>query len=335
MTRPRASLVSPTETPYYHCMGRCVRRAFLCGYDERSGRNFDHRKALIVERLKLLTEVFAIDLCAYAIMSNHYHLVLRLDPARAALWSPREVASRWTRLFGGPDFLSSFLDHKPLAPHEEDLLATLCVKWRQRLADLSWFMRCLNEFIARQANAEDQCTGHFWEGRFKSQALLDETALFTAMAYVDLNPVRAGLADSIQDSDFTSAQQRLQELARDNLITRDDQLPQLLPFSQVLREEGGDGIPFNLQDYLELVDTTGRAIHPGKKGVIPVFAPRLLDVLGIEPHEWLATVSQLHRRFRLFIGSPHHLRRCAETRSWRWVKGLSAARRLYTKANAI
>ena len=102
MTRPRASLVSVADTPYYRCSGRCVRRAFLCGDDPLTGRTFDHRKTWIVERLKLLAEVFAIDLCAYAVMSNHYPLVVRLDPDRIQNWTDLEVAERWTRLFSGP-----------------------------------------------------------------------------------------------------------------------------------------------------------------------------------------------------------------------------------------
>ena len=83
---------------------------------------------------------------------------------------------------------------------------------RTRLADLSWFMKCLAEPVARAANAEDGCKGRFWEGRFKVQLLCDERALLAAMAYVDLNPIRAGMADALADADHTSIQRRLADI---------------------------------------------------------------------------------------------------------------------------
>jgi REP element-mobilizing transposase RayT len=332
MTRPRSSLVSASDTPYYHCIGRCVRRAFLCGNDPVTGRCFDHRKELIRERLAVLTEAFAIDLCAYALMSNHYHLVLRLAPERAAAWSERDVVAHWRRIFTGPPCAERFLNGDVLTAAEQTLLADEIKRWRSRLSDLSWFMRCLNEYIARVANAEDNCTGRFWEGRFKSQALLDETALLTVMAYVDLNPVRAGLADAIETSEFTSGQQRLEEVVRGEPSCARTK-PALLPFAQALRNEFAEEMPFNLQDYLDLLDTTGRAVHPTKRGVIPATTPKLLTTLGVAPDEWLMSVSALHAHFRSFIGSPHRLSVLAESRGWRWIRGRSAAERLYRRAN--
>jgi REP element-mobilizing transposase RayT len=149
MTRPRATLVSASDTPYYHCIGRCVRRSFLCGKDPVSGKSFDHRKQLILDRLALLAEIFAIDLCAYALMSNHYHLVLRLAPERAQAWTDRDVVERWRRLYAGPPCIERFLDHAALDSAEEALHADCIRRWRHRLTDLSWFMRCLNEYVAR------------------------------------------------------------------------------------------------------------------------------------------------------------------------------------------
>lgn len=333
MTRPRSSLVSVSDTPYYHCIGRCVRRAFLCGHDPISGRSFDHRKQRILERLALLTDVFVIDLCAYALMSNHYHLVLRLAPERATQWTEREVVERWRRIYTGPPCATNYLKGTALTDSESALLADCIARWRSRLVDLGWFMRCLNEFIARLANKEDGCTGRFWEGRFKSQALLDEQALLTVMAYVDLNPVRAGIADSIQSSDFTSGQQRLQDVIDAPAPNAGHIKPALRPFAQVMRQDEDDGLPFNLQDYLDLLDTSGRAIHPSKRGSIPGSTPRLLASLGLAPDEWLKSVAELHARFRLFLGAPSRLTILAERRGWRWIRGQTAARRLYARVN--
>jgi REP element-mobilizing transposase RayT len=333
MTRPRSCLVSVEDTLYYHCIGRCVRRAFLCGQDTLSGRNFDHRKALVAERLARLTEVFAIELCAYALMSNHYHLVVRLIPERAARWDDAEVVTRWRKLFTGPACIDRYLAGETLLDHERELIATNVPRWRARLADLSWFMRCLNEHIARLANAEDGCTGRFWEGRFKSQALLDETALLSAMAYVDLNPVRAGLATTIADSAHTSGQQRLAEVVAGPLEIVPKAKPRLAPFAGALRYETVESLPFNLQDYLDLLDSTGRVMHPDKRGAILETSPRLLSILGVAPADWLTSVAELHVRFGLFIGAPHRLSALAARRGWRWIRGQAAARRLYRCLN--
>ena len=333
MTRPRSTLVSVADTPYYHCIGRCVRQAFLCGLDPATGTNFDHRKEFVRKRLALLTETFAIDVCAYALMSNHYHLVLRLAPERAKDWSDLDVILRWRHLYKGPPCITKHLAGSPLDAAEQAQFDDVVALWRQRLTELSWFMRCLNEAIARVANAEDGCTGRFWEGRFKSQALLDEQALLTVMAYVDLNPVRAGLAKTIDQSEFTSGQQRLRAVTTMERVAGEADQPRLVPFVDAMRAKCGSGLPFNLQDYLDLLDTSGRVIHPSKPGAIPESTPRLLSTLGLEPNEWLQTVVNLSARFRLFIGAPHRLRSVAACKGWCWVRGHSAARRLYRRAH--
>lgn len=332
MTRPRATLVSVADTPYYHCINRCVRGAFLCGDDAVSGRSFEHRRNWLRERLQLLTETFAIDLCAYALMGNHYHLVLRLQPQRAATWSSHEVASRWQRLFRGPPFLDRYLHHQALTSDEQAQLDALIPRWTERLLSLSWFERCLNEYLARRANAEDGCKGRFWEGRFKSEALLDDPALLAAMVYVDLNPVRAGIAATLLASDFTSVQQRLSEVAHEPTVTAAPR-PALLAFAGGTSGIDPGHLPFNLQDYLELVDETGRVARLNKPGLIPSTEPRLLSLLGIAPGEWFATVTQMRRRQQSFIGAPRRLRQLARERGWHWVRGLSAGRRFYTRAN--
>ena len=163
-----------------------------------SGRNFDHRKQWLVVRIKELAANFAIDVCAYAVMSNHYHLVLHVNQDQLGQWSDEEVIKRWTAIFPNNAKLVETLHLNRKSKAAQKQLRARLDEWRSRLGDISWFMRCLNESLARRANREDDCTGRFWEGRFKSQALLDEKALVTCMAYVDLNPIRAGISDSLK-----------------------------------------------------------------------------------------------------------------------------------------
>jgi REP element-mobilizing transposase RayT len=256
------------DTPYYHCISRCVRRAFLCGEDSLTGFNFEHRRQWIIDRIKLLCTVFAVDLCAYAIMSNHYHIVVRIDADQVKNWSDEEVARRWLQIFSGPLLMHQYLDNADLTAMESEWVAELITIWRERLCDLSWFMRCLNEPIARMANREDHCTGRFWEGRFKSQALLDARAVLACMAYVDLNPIRAAMAKTPEKSNYTSIQERILHPNDTNLR----------PFA----EQDDEGIPFNLKDYLELVDWGGREVKRHKRGCIPAHAPPILARLQMD-----------------------------------------------------
>ena len=265
MPQPRYRQVSLDDTPYYHCISRCVRRAFLCGKDAHTGFDFEHRRQWIVDRIKLLCSVFAVDLCAYAVMSNHYHIVIRIDADAVKQWTDQEVASRWMQIFSGPLLMHQYLANADLTKPEREHVAELFATWRNRLCDLSWFMRCLNEPIARMANAEDHCTGRFWEGRFKSQALLDARAVLASMAYVDLNPIRAAMAKTPEQSDYTSIQERI-----------------LQPENSCLRafaEQDDVGIPFDFNDYLELVDWGGREIKHNKRGYIPAHTPPILTRL--------------------------------------------------------
>ncbi|MEP3826810.1 MAG: hypothetical protein ABJM47_01875, partial [Lentilitoribacter sp.] len=191
MPQSRQSQISLIDTPYYHCVSRCVRRTFLCGMDKFTGQSYEHRRRWVEERLLFLASVFAIDICAYAVMSNHTHVVLCVDKSLAESWSMKEIIVRWHQLHQGTLLSQKFHRGDKLSPGEWFSLEETVEIYRQRLYDISWLMRNLNEHIAREANKEDGCTGRFWEGRFKSQALLDESAVLACMAYVDLNPIRA------------------------------------------------------------------------------------------------------------------------------------------------
>jgi hypothetical protein len=205
-------------------------------------------------------------------------------------------------------------------------------RWRERLFDISWFMRCLNEHIARLANLEDGCKGRFWEGRFCSQALLDEAGLLTAMAYVDLNPIRAGIAATPEESDFTSIYERIRDLKTvdDSAEHQDDtrsRVP-LLEFASAQTSKR-ELIPFGLREYLELVDWTGRRIVEGKVGAIDQSIPPILRRLNIDVAAWERMMQPSGNVFGRAVGRVRRLRWHAQRLGQRWVRGLAWSRRLY------
>ncbi|CCQ12618.1 Transposase and inactivated derivatives [Pseudoalteromonas luteoviolacea B = ATCC 29581] len=156
MTRARKSLIDLASTPYYHLIARCVRRAFLCGEDKYTGKNFDHRREWLVERMKLLSSIFAIEIAAYAIMSNHYHLVVKVNKQQALDWSDDEVIERWYKLYNGNQLVERYLSGEVLDEASKVFLDKTIAQWRSRLYDISWYMKNLNEFIAREAKIKGQ-----------------------------------------------------------------------------------------------------------------------------------------------------------------------------------
>ena len=317
MTTARALIVNPGCPGTFHCVSRCVRRAFLCGEDALSGRSFEHRKQWIEDRLLELADIFAVGLYAYAVMSNHLHVVLRIEPEISARWSDEDVAQRWCRLY--PARIHGDIDPDATARKQATLLVDpqrLGVL-RERLADLSWLMRAVSEPIARQANREDGCTGRFWEGRFKCQALLDEGAILSCMAYVDLNPIRAGLCKAPESSSHTAIKRRIEHLDQRSIDEA------LTPIAGV----GGTQIlPLATRDYLALVDWTGRMVREDKRGAIPSELPDILRRLGLDEAAWQHQTMGTERLYYRAIGRIDSLMAKAEAMGQRWLKGLRQTR---------
>ena len=244
-------------------------------------------------------------------------------------WTQQEVVAQWTRLFASPPIVERWQNGQSVDAEREAAEVEIEL-WRERLHDISWFMRCLDEHLARKANAEDNCTGRFWEGRFKSQALLDDAGLLTAMAYVDLNPIRAGIAATPEESEFTSIYERIRELKAPSAAEEGTgvKVP-LLPFrSQSTTDQAS--IPFRLEDYLELVDWTGRAIRGDKRGAIDAQLPPIAQRLKIDPEAWTRAMRPSGNVFGRAIGPLSHLRLHAKTLGQSWVRGLHAAKCLYS-----
>lgn len=314
MPRPRYNQISLAATPYYHCVSRCVRRAFLCGTDNLTGQSFEHRRQWIEDKILALARIFALDVCAYAVMQNHYHVVLHVNHKTAQGWNMDDVIYQWHQLFSGHALSQRYVRGEQLSKAELATLENMVNVWRVRLMDISWFMRVLNEGIARQANAEDDCTGRFWEGRFKSQALLDEAALLACMTYVDLNPVRAGLAITPEESEHTSIQRRIN-------ITQPSSTG-LFPFAGNPRKNMPQGLPFNRTDYIELVDWTGRIIRSDKKGAIPDHLPPILDRLKQNKDNWLYVTQHFESKFKGFVGAAYRLKQICASLGYQRCTGL-------------
>lgn len=331
MPKPRKTLIAVETTPYYHCVARCVRRAFLCGVDTFTGQNYEHRRAWLEDRLLQLPKVFAIDIAAYAIMSNHYHVILHINTGRAKSWSDYDVVVRWHQLFNGTVLSQKYLKNEgQLTLVEMRAFQKNIDEWRLRLQDISWFMRILNEAIAREANAEDGCTGRFWEGRFKSQALLDEAALMACMAYVDLNPIRAKMAATPEKSEHTSVKKRCEkavESKNPNHVNQQEKT--LYPFVGNPKQGQPEGIQMKLSDYLELVDSTGRVLRKDKRGAISAGAERILNRLDVDEDQWLEMTSNFEGCFSSFVGGESSLRMACENMSYQRPPGLATCKLMF------
>lgn len=212
MTTPRSQLVDQTTPLYYHIVSRCVRRAWLCGKDPINRKNYSHRKEWLKQRMFHLARHFSIEINAFTILSNHFHLVLYFDPMHCTKWSDDEVASRWVEAFppkGAAEKLALLKENQKKAMLEDKVQLEAR---RRQLGSLSFFMKHLKQPIAYRANKEDDYQGHFFESRFYSGALLTEKAVLACMAYVDLNPVRAKIARSLKQCLDSSIRMRLKQI---------------------------------------------------------------------------------------------------------------------------
>ena len=238
------------------------------------------------------------------------------------------MIARWKLLFSGHPLVDRSFHGETLSKAEQKLVSELIELWRERLMDISWYMRCLNESIARQANQEDGCSGRFWEGRFKSQALLDEKALAACLAYVDLNPIRAKIADTPEGSDYTSIQDRIKAV----LSCQNESIPPqpawLTPFAGNPRQGITKGLPFRIEDYLELVEWSGRILREDKRGCIPSHLPSILERLQIDPKHWLYMTTGFESRFKGLVSTAFKLKEVCTKLGYRRTPNLAICQRL-------
>jgi len=318
MTYARSILIPKGSPGTFHCVSRCVRRAFLCGEDRLTGRSFEHRRQWVEDRIHELAGIFGVAIWGYAVMSNHVHVVVQTLPEVVAGWSAAEVAARWMRLYPRQD-QNPQMRAEVLAGNAERIKVL-----RERLSNLSWFMRCLVEPIARAANKEDICKGRFWEGRFRAQSLLDDNAVLAAMAYVDLNPVRAKICDTLEASAHTSARRRLTEIEQKSAVAD-------RPLAPIAGIPGLCVRRMTQAEYLRLLDYTGRQIRAEKRGIIEGPMPAALVRRGYRSETWTRQVLAVKSDFSRAMGAVDCLIAKAAEMGQCWLRGIATARWLATQ----
>lgn len=322
MTQSRASQISTAATTYYHCMAHVIRNTYLSGIDPVTLVDYGERKQWIVDRIKLFGTAFAIDVAAYGVMSTHYHVVININEEEAKNLSNEEVFRRWRMIFIGSKLLRAWAKNKLSSKLEIDAAEAELNILRNRLTDVSWFMGKIDEYIARRVNSEDHCKGCFWNGRFKSQALLDDKAVIACMAYVDLNPIRANMANSVKDSKFTSANERMNILlnTETNESKNNYQIKPLMQFSDPKNQQITDKvINFELKSYLELLDWTSRVQREDKAGFVNEELPSLLIELGFTEKNWLILTTDIEKTFHCAIGTIEELDAFARHTNKKWL----------------
>ena len=354
MTTARQDIIAKDRNERYHISCRCVQKAWLLGTDPDTGNDYNHRKDWIPDKLKFYQKIFCIDLGAYAVMDNHFHIIIenRIDLANKL--TDKEIVFRWLLLHPTREAKKAKRVEPTSDEINEKLITLDLEKTRQRLCDISWYMKEFNWSIAYRANREMNRKGKFFEARFNCQYLADDAAVLTCMIYVDLNVIRARAAKSVEESVFTSAHDRsVADLAMKNLETFSAIQPATLtltyPQEQEIKNQielvknhhwlaplksdvSSDLKPFlniTLDKYLDLLDYTGRAYHKDKPGIIPGTIAPILMAMDLNHNLWMASIKNYGSWFYRVVGPLLKLKDKLIAVKQRWFKGVKLNENLF------
>ena len=308
MAIPRKKLVEPENMCAYHLVSKCNCGMYLCGWDRLTKKQYGYRRRWLVKRARALAECFAIDLVTYSVMSNHFHLIVIFDPKACQAWSHEEVARRWVDAFPPKKpssgkrgrIAAERIWERRKADKREVMLSdpVRLEKARRTLGSMSSYMKHLKQPIALWANREDDREGPFFNPRFYSGALLNENAIIAAAAYVDLNPVRAKLAETLEGYEDAAIAERVREDSPERLDGY------LRPVASGLRQHRSF-VEITLRDYVGLLE-----------GIIAAQAkPEEKSPQSDRISDWRARIFALRKRQRAY-GSVEQLK------AWTTARGL-------------
>ena len=320
MTIARNKIVNEEEVGVYLITNRCVRRAFLMGRDLQSGKMLDSRRGWIEDWLESLSKVMLVDVLDFTVLSNHYHLVLRNRPDLLSELSDEECARRLAILYPGVTCLEGLSDNACPLRATEMLSDSQFERKKTRLASISAFMAIWQEAVAKRANLEDECTGHFWEDRFHSVKLLDSIAILYALAYVDLNQIKAGMSKQLAEGNYSGIALRCKVDHQDGHLSQS----WLTPFDS--REFSDGCIPMSFSTYLSALTVRAENYHrnklPNSKTVVPDEDSNSTEGDGV----WSQSIESVVSSFRYMMGSAASMERQAVVDGKQWYAGISTAR---------
>jgi REP element-mobilizing transposase RayT len=307
MATARRKIVTPDIPSAYFITCRCNYAA------ELFGETTPYRKGWVEDEIFRLINIMAIDLFAHSVLSNHYHILIKIRPDIVKRWSAEEVAKRYFAL------CPSSRKKRPKGVKKSDPPTQKEINWfvfasgklkraRKRLSCVSFFMQRLNHRISCLVHADEGVKGRLWESRFHSRRVVDAVSFLRMMIYIDINLLRAGMVRKLEDSRHTSIRYRIEKFLNRCPPEHETRAALLANLQGV-----------SMGDYLKLVDVSARRITPHKYSV-PESEPSIEDRLGISGEQWERFVVADSLQFRgTVIGTEESMAAEAKRRGLKWI----------------
>ena len=335
----RKEIIRPNQVAVYHCWATTLPKLCLCG--KKGKTDCDHRKEWIRDRLVQMSEVFAVEVCGYAINKDRLDVIIRVRPDLAKKWSKEEVARRWKMIH--PQDRDRELEFETVKPSKQQIQDLLDDKQqleecRGRLCDVTWFVRDLCEAVARRMNREEGRKGRVWYGRFRTRQVLDAPAALASCTAIELSPVVAGLTKEIGKGGYSSACDRIagaksRARAKTRAPRAKDADIWLCPVDATKAKgkvPAKSAFPMTPSDYVKLVEWTGKQIAAKKLDAAPsADIAGALSKMGLNPDSWLSFVAGLDDRFTRAVGSPKLMAKEAKRIGKSWFRGHIHAEEAY------